>query len=101
MSTNSFFGLSSASYEKLKKLLSEIPEIEQVKIFGSRAMGTHREGSDIDIVLYGKGIDHKLIRKTKIAYENLNLPYQLDLINYDEIDHSDLKVHIDTCSRTF
>ena len=89
------FGLSKPAYEKLSKLLKSVEQFRSVKIFGSRALGTFKEGSDIDIAVYGNDINRHLIRKCKIDYENLNLPYQLDLIHYESIDNPELKRHID------
>ena len=38
------------------KYLSKYPEIDKASIFGSRAKGNYKNGSDIDIALYGKKI---------------------------------------------
>jgi predicted nucleotidyltransferase len=89
------FGLSKEAYNKLSGLLIQFSEFEKVLIFGSRALGTYHEGSDIDMVVYGTRISRELLRTFKIYYDDLNLPYQLDLINYNLINNDDLKKHID------
>ena len=89
------FGLSENSYKKITNLFKQFSEFEKVLIFGSRALGTYREGSDIDIAVFGRNISRETLRKFKIHYDDLNLPYQLDLIYYESIDNPSLKKHID------
>ena len=55
------FGLSEKTIEIIKKLLSNYPQIKEVKIFGSRAKGNYKPSSDIDLALFGN-IDDKLLR---------------------------------------
>jgi predicted nucleotidyltransferase len=95
------FGLTQTSFEKIKTLLVNNPELEEVKIFGSRAIGTFKEGSDIDIVIYGPNITPHIIRSLMIAYHRLNLPYKLDIIHYESILNPDLKAHIDEYGKSF
>lgn len=46
------FGLSQKTVNKLRSFILNIPEIEDLKVFGSRAIGTYKEGSDIDLIHY-------------------------------------------------
>lgn len=89
------FGLTKISFEKIKTLFINNPEIQEIKIFGSRALGTFKEGSDIDIAIYGPSITPQTIRGLMLAYHHLNLPYKLDIIHYDSILNPALKAHID------
>jgi predicted nucleotidyltransferase len=57
------FGLSNATLEKFHSVFSKYPEIEEVLIYGSRAKGNYREGSDIDITLKGKMLLTRSARK--------------------------------------
>ena len=45
------FGLSLETRTKIQSVLASYPEIQKVIIYGSRAKGTHRPGSDIDLTL--------------------------------------------------
>ncbi|MCW0484384.1 nucleotidyltransferase domain-containing protein [Gaoshiqia sediminis] len=47
------FGLSETTISLLCSVFENYPEIEEVIIYGSRAKGNYREGSDIDITLKG------------------------------------------------
>jgi predicted nucleotidyltransferase len=71
-------GLSKKMLQKIKKVLNPFLEIEKICIFGSRAKGTFKRGSDIDIALLGEQITPKIVQK--IAYqlnEETTMPYFL------------------------
>lgn len=77
------------------KLLSENPRIERAILFGSRAKGNYREGSDIDIAIQGARILGADRTDLLVKYEGLNLPWKLDIVLYDQSDSEALKEHID------
>ena len=90
------FGLSETDCRYIKNALSHYPEIEQAIIFGSRAKGNYKPGSDIDIALKGKRITEKHVFQLRDELEEqLPLPYFFDLIRYDSISNPDLFQHID------
>ncbi len=76
------------------------PEVTRVRLFGSRAMGTNRPNSDIDIALWGR-IDVSLLGQIKLELDELPLPYTFDVVVYSQIKHDALKRHIDDYSRDF
>ncbi len=79
------------SLDKLKNfLLDECKDI-QVKIilFGSRARGDYHTTSDIDIgFMPRQGFDSKKIMLIKEKVEDLNIPYEIDFLNFNEVDKS-------------
>jgi len=90
------FGLSEADCHYIKKAISHYPEIEQAIIFGSRAKGNFKTGSDIDIALKGEHITEDTIFKLSDELEEqLPLPYFFDLILYKNITNTELIQHID------
>lgn len=54
-------GLKNEDIEKINSILKKENKIESAYLFGSRAKGNYRTGSDVDIVLKGKELDHDLI----------------------------------------
>jgi predicted nucleotidyltransferase len=80
-------------------LLSEIlnyPEITDVVIFGSRAKGTFRKGSDIDLAVKGENISFQLVNTLKTKFNQiLSIPYHIDVVHYESISNADLIDHID------
>lgn len=87
-------GLPDEQKEQLRSIFEKHPEITDAILFGSRAKGNFREGSDIDIALKGDGLDSLLLVELNEEYENLYLPWKLDLIIHDRIKNPALKEHI-------
>ena len=91
------FGLKQTDIDYLKKCISQFPEIEIAIIFGSRAIGNFKPGSDIDLCLKGKRISLDSISKIKYLLEKEGpLPYLVDVVSYSHIQSKELKKHIDT-----
>jgi len=89
-------GLLERDLEYILKALANYPEIEEAIIFGSRAIGNYKKGSDIDIALKGKNLTYQtLISLNDDLNEEYPLPYFFDVINYHEISNEELKSHID------
>lgn len=94
------FGISDKTYSKLLDTFSRFPEIKEVFIFGSRAKGSYKNGSDIDLAVKGENISPGLILKLKGLFnERLSIPYKVDVIGYDYLTHLGLKEHIQRIGR--
>jgi predicted nucleotidyltransferase len=80
------------------KLIHQIfvrhPEITEVKLFGSRAKGTHLPSSDIDLAISGK-IDDLKAEAISAELDELPLPYHFDVLAFDFIEHKPLRDHIE------
>ena len=88
-------GLTKAELNIISNILSEYSSIDHVILFGSRAMGTHRDASDIDMVIQGKNIPAFLAARLKTRFEEeTNIPYFFDVIDYNTISNEALKKHI-------
>ena len=88
------FGLSEQVLEKLITLFGKETDVEEVILFGSRAKGTFKEGSDIDLALKGANTNLKLVRKIELEIDDRMLPYVVDLVIYNEIKEPQLTDHI-------
>lgn len=88
-------GLDEQSLTVLRQVFARYPNITQVKLYGSRAKGTHHERSDIDLAVFGEGIDRFEIAKLLMDLDESDLIYPIDLQHYDAIKNSKLKAHID------
>jgi len=86
--------LTTRDNKTLHSILSKYDDIKLVHLFGSRAKGTARPGSDIDLVIMNKGVGNETIRKLKGDLDESSLPYLVDVINYSTIDNEDLMEHI-------
>ncbi|TDO10642.1 MULTISPECIES: nucleotidyltransferase domain-containing protein [Halomonas] len=94
------FGLPESTSEAIRQALATCPGVEKVEIYGSRAKGTFRPGSDIDLVLYGSVSDDDLLRLLN-RLDELNTPYLFDVIRYQDIDNEGLRAHIDRVGQRF
>jgi uncharacterized protein len=94
------FGLSEHTIKILKDYFNTIDDIEMVKIYGSRALGTFRKGSDIDFAIFG-GINPDLISKISYELDELQTPYMFDVTDYNSIQNPDLKEHVDKFGKNF
>ena len=90
------FGLKEADLEYIVSRIKEFNQIEKAVIFGSRAKGNYKPGSDIDIGIYGEGITFDTISALHARLEEQGpLPYFFDIIDYTHLNHEELKNHID------
>jgi uncharacterized protein len=88
-------GLNVAQVELIKRVLWPYKEqIEKVCLFGSRAKGTHRANSDIDLVLYG-ALDETVAGRLWTLFEESSLPFKVDVKTYAHLTYPPLKKHID------
>ena len=90
------YGLSNEQLTKVADILASYPQIESATIFGSRAIETFKDGSDVDIVIGGKEVDYRLSLKVGSRFEDSTLPFFFDIIAYSTIQSEDLKEHIRT-----
>jgi len=93
------YGLSERALKKITRVFKNNSNIDEAIIFGSRAMGNYREGSDIDLTLKGKVTFDDLLR-LESELENEMLPYKFDLSLFKSIDNQDLIEHINNVGKT-
>ena len=62
------------------------PQKNKVFIFGSRAIGKARKFSDIDIGIKSeKEINTLLLSDIKEAFEESNIPYTVDVVDFSQV----------------
>lgn len=94
------FGLKDSTIDKINSVFAGYPEIERVVIYGSRAKGNFRSGSDIDLTIVGD-VTHVQRLRIEQALDDLLLPYKIDLSLLREIDNRQLLDHIDRVGHVF
>lgn len=95
------FGLDDESITKIKYVFEQFPQIKEVIIYGSRAMGNYREASDIDLTLLGENLNLPILNQLSSALDDLLLPYLFDISIYQQIENQDLLAHIKRIGQTF
>lgn len=95
------FGLKPETIDKINSVFIKYPEVEKVIIYGSRAKGNYRNGSDIDITLKGENLTDKIRSKISWDIDDLNTPYLFDISIFDQLNSPDLEEHIERVGQIF
>jgi len=96
------FGLSTEDLNYIVLILKQIPQIEKAIIFGSRAQGNYKKGSDVDIAIVGEKIDFNIVAHLHSRLEEQSpMPYFFDIVDYTHLQHLKLKQHIDEIGKVF
>jgi predicted nucleotidyltransferase len=89
------YGLRQEIINQICETFSLHPEIEEAILYGSRAKGTYKDASDIDIVLKGENLNLHIIGQLNQKIDDLLLPYKFDISAYHKISNPDLIEHIE------
>lgn len=95
------WGLNSHTIAQLRHVLARHGQVEKAILYGSRAKGTHNQGSDIDLALVGRDLDIHKINAIDNDLDDLLLPYSIDLCSYLGIRSMDLLAHIERVGVVF
>ncbi len=94
------FGLSEKHRIIIFHILNKFTEIRTVKIFGSRAKGNFKKGSDIDLAVMDP-IEDRILGKIQSEFEDSSLPCRVDILCYPSLTNPELKEHIDRVGKIF
>jgi predicted nucleotidyltransferase len=87
-------GLSDSTQKKLIQIFEKTPNIDVVILYGSRAKGTYKPGSDIDLTIRSEHMSLSELLKLENEFDDLLLPYKIDVSLFNEIDNPALIDHI-------
>ncbi|WP_459827939.1 nucleotidyltransferase family protein [Hydrogenophilus islandicus] len=87
-------GLSPRALEQIAAVLRRWPQVTRVRLFGSRAKGTARPNSDIDLALDGD-LDDLTVQRIALALDELPLPYLFDVKAVSSLNNRALLEHIE------
>lgn len=89
------FGLQNNTIQKISSTFMRYPQVEKALIYGSRAKGDYKNGSDIDLTLIGgEDLTLNILYKILEDIDNLLLPYTMDISIFDYIEDPDVIAHI-------
>lgn len=91
------YGLLEQDIQYILKAIQTFEEIESAILFGSRAMGNNKKGSDVDIAIRGKKVTDQIIfQLDDLLNEVYPLPYFFDIVHFEKITNQNLVEHIKT-----
>lgn len=92
------FGLSERALAIIENIFSQFPQINTVLVYGSRALGTYRDGSDIDMAIIADGGFLNVSLVKDLFYDSA-LPYLVDISDFSSLTNEALKDHIQRCGK--
>lgn len=94
------FGIYPKSYKDILAIIEDCSSIDEVILYGSRAKGNFREGSDIDITLKGN-VNKDDLNKLWHKLDDSFIPYKFDISIYKDLKSESLIEHIQRVGKTF
>lgn len=88
------FGLSQAILGDFRRVFAKYPEVERVLIFGSRAKGTFKEGSDIDLAVFAPALSDQRFTVLWNELDDLPLVFKMDILHWDRLNNVRLQSKI-------
>lgn len=94
-------GLSDETVAQIRAVFRRFPEVREAILFGSRAKGVQKRGSDIDLALVGPELTWRTLGRIEDALDDLLLPYRFSLIIYNEKTDPAVAAHIQRVGYSF
>lgn len=90
------FGLRDTDITYMHDLFRQHPDIEQVWVYGSRAKGTNRPGSDVDLALIGADVKRETVSRVHfVLEEDSPMPFFFDVLHWNALANQKLKDEIE------
>lgn len=94
------YGLDKDEMDFLQQVFSETKGLQEVILYGSRAKGTYKPFSDIDITLKGNRLTEETLNDICYRLSESSLPYFCDVSLYHQLKAPALISHIDRRGKT-
>ena len=95
------YGLNDITIENIFEVFRKYPQINKAILFGSRAMGNYKNGSDIDLTFLGEGLSLTILNKISNDLDDLLLPYSFDLSIFNVLTNKEFVDHINRVGVVF
>lgn len=96
------FGLPESTIEKISNVLARYPQVERAILYGSRAKGNYKNGSDIDLTLLGESnLTLRVLYRVMDELDDLLLPYTIDLSIFRNVNDANVRAHIERMGAVF
>ena len=95
------FGLTEETIHQIQLVFQQFHQMEEAVVYGSRAKGNDKPGSDIDLVLKGQELNLQVLNAISLKLDDLYLPYRFDLAIFHHINLAELLDHIRRVGKVF
>ncbi len=85
------FGIERETLEKIIEIFKRYKQVKKVCIFGSRARGDFKKGSDIDICVWLDDNGENIIYRIEDELEEINIILLFDIVVFNNITKESLK----------
>ena len=90
------YGLRDTDLTYMNELFAQHADIEQVWLYGSRAKGTSRPGSDVDLALVGPEVKRETVAHIHFTLEEDSpMPFFFDVLHWNTLSNAKLKAEIE------
>lgn len=80
----------------MSELFAQHADVEQVWLYGSRAKGTSRPGSDVDLALVGPDVSRNTVTHIHFTLEEDSpMPFFFDVVHWNTLSNPKLKAEIE------
>lgn len=86
-------GLTKKQNAAIINEVNRFEKLTRLVVFGSRAMGNYKHGSDIDLAVWGLEPEEVNELNTRLN-EYLSLPHKFDVVRFESVNDPELKQHI-------
>lgn len=90
------FGLTERNLHTIRVLFQRYDSVKEVVIFGSRATGSYKQGSDIDLAIMNPDFDKNRLPSLVAEFEESDIPYFTDVVFFHTLSNQSLKAQITT-----
>ena len=94
-------GLPPETVAAIGGVFARHPEVDKALLYGSRAKGNYKRGSDIDLTLLGARLDLRDLMHLADELDDLLLPYTIDLSLHSQLENPALLDHIQRVGKVF
>lgn len=95
------FGLQKQDIQKINAIFEQFETVLEVILYGSRAKGNFKNGSDIDLTIIDNNLNFSQLIDIESKLDDLLLPYKIDLSQKKHITNNDLIKHIEKIGKIF
>lgn len=95
------YGLNTPTIEAIQEVFAHQTGVEKAIIYGSRAKGNYKTGSDIDLTLVAPALGLRELLEIENELDDLLLPYKIDLSLCHQIENRELLEHIERVGVVF